>query len=137
MKLVATIGSTAFIGAAMDGLIGTSIAKIEGAQNDAHGIAFAVPSSSTQLPQFPWPEFPAADTEIILSVCEPILAAMVLAWTADRVRLRLITSPRKRANSCRSGPSAIIDNHDNDASEGQAESQDRDVSNPAPVKVLS
>lgn len=95
------IRSIAFMGLAMDAVNGTAIAKTEGTQNEAHGVAFVVLWSPPQPLQSSWPELTISDSEAILSDDEAILAAMVLACTADKLKLRPTKSPRNRVITCR------------------------------------
>ena len=89
------------MGAAMDPVNGAVIAKTEGTQNEAHGIAFVVLWSPPQPLQSPWPELTISDSEAILSDDEAILAVMMLACTADKLKLRPTKSPRNKAITCR------------------------------------
>lgn len=85
----------------MDAVNETTIAETEGTQNEAHAMAFVVPWSPPQPLQSPWPELTISDSEAILSNDEAILAVMMLASTADKLKLRPTKSPKNKAITCR------------------------------------
>lgn len=95
----------------MDAVTGAVIAKTGGTQNEAHAMAFVVPWSPPQPLQSSWPRWPEltiSDSEAILSDDEAILAVMMLACTADKLKLRPTKSPRNKAIICRDDQQGML-----------------------------
>ena len=92
----------------MDAVTGAVIAKTEGTQKEAQGIAFVALWSPPQSLQPLWPKLAIFDNEAILSDDEAILAVMVLACTADKLKLRPTKSPRNKAITCRDDQQGMV-----------------------------